>query len=152
MSSPSEDPLFGRLEGIEDFIKMTPTQKAILLEHFAHPELTKTELSKAVGCGYNTVHSLFYSEKFEKLNKELAYQSVRELIHKATRTLAELLNSNQDSIRFATATKILGDAGILKSAEAKTVKQDNRMVIVWGGDKPIQPHRASNGTKVIDVE
>lgn len=142
MANPSDDPLFGRLEHIDEFRRLTPTQQTILLEHQRNPTATKQDIAKTVGCAWNTVHALFYSEKFEKINHELAMQGVRELIQKAIFTLNDCLNSSNDSVRYAAATKILGDAGVLRSPETtKSIKQDNKIMIVWG-DQKINPMEA----------
>lgn len=144
MSSASEDPMFGRMESIDEFNKLTPVQKEVILEHHRNPSATKEELAKIVGCQYRTVHALFYSEKFEKINQEIGLQGVRELVQRAIRTLEECLSSTNDSVRYAAATKILADAGILRS-EPKTVKQDNKILVVWGDEtRRIEPRKIIN--------
>lgn len=127
---------YERLQALDEFKSLSTLQKKVVYGRLENPDLKPRELAKKIGIETPIISRLFASKKWDRIAEELADLEKKELMFMALKTMRDCLTSKSEQVRLTAATTILKDAGVIK-AEVKTVKQDNKIMVVWqNGEQP----------------
>jgi len=134
-----------RLNELEDFKLLPESHRQIALEHVTFPGNSKEVIARKLGMTKQEVYAFFHTKAWEVINLELARQQMRELIQLACKTLRDCMVESHSGVKLQAAQAVLANAHILEQ-RPKSLRQDNKMVIVWGneGDKVLNRLNADN--------
>lgn len=129
------------LQAMEEWQRLGVKQQRVLMAHLESPELDRRGLAERAGVRVADVIEAFMSEAFIAVNEKLARMDKASLLQLSLKTLREcLLQVDDHKVRMAAALKLLTDAGMLRG-EVKTLKQDNKIMVVWsdgaGGEREV---------------
>lgn len=96
-------------------------------------DMTRKQIADSVGVNPATIYRWLGDEDFSTEYSTRLRKSLGEATAKAFRTMIELLDSGQDSIRYAAARDILDRAGY-KPTDKLQVDGESKVIII-GGDK-----------------
>lgn len=128
----------------DEWFQLSLIEKRILTEHINDPALSHEKLAAKLQCSASAVQKAFLMPAFVRMvNKigEARMASLRLLAVEAVRTC--LTQEKDHRVRLAGAIKILTDGELLKGT-VTTVKQDNKILVLWGDGKkegPVLPEK-----------
>lgn len=142
-----------RLQALDEFKLLTEKQKAMVYTHVHQPALSKSEIAHQIGVGKSMVYSFFQSVTWEVINHEMMRQQLRECGQLAVKAIRDSLISGTAAVKLEAAIKVLTHEKIFAPA-VKTLKQDNKTIVLWEGDrKPdtLEPSAADGEAKALSA-
>lgn len=128
-----------RFKEVAEFGRLGRKQQRILAVFCQNPELNNKDIALKAGCSYQLVGKFFRTEQFHRLVVLSGKQEIYESVPIAIRAIKQCLRSPDNKIKLMAAVKVLEQSGVFQTGEVHTLKQDNKIMVVWDKQKPAVP-------------
>lgn len=95
--------------------------------------MSMKEIAEEIGVHYNTVYNWNRNEDFIEARTKFMQKELGKHAARAMRTMVELLESEQDNVRYSAAKDILDRAGF-KATDKLEISETPKITVQWEGE------------------